>query len=103
MTSHWRKRARRYGARGSHSLRQWRELKARFGHRCLGCGVAEPVVVLTRDHVTPLIAGGRDSVDNLQPLCEACNGEKGCSFRELRPERLLCSASTSSHTTTSTP
>ena len=34
---------------------------------------------LTADHVVPLAAGGRDTLDNLQALCRSCNGRKSAS------------------------
>lgn len=40
------------------------------------------------DHVQPLAAGGRTSVDNLRPVCQECNARKGddwpIDFDELR-------------------
>jgi 5-methylcytosine-specific restriction protein A len=40
----------------------------------MGCGEREN---LTIDHVIPLARGGTDHEDNLQLLCQPCNGEKG--------------------------
>ena len=45
----------------------------RDGRRCLRCGATER---LHLDHVIPWSQGGADHVDNLQTLCEACNGLK---------------------------
>ena len=32
------------------------------------------------DHVIPKAKGGRDSIENLQLLCQKCNREKGTSI-----------------------
>ena len=31
---------------------------------------------LTKDHIVPRAAGGADSLDNYQPMCERCNSRK---------------------------
>lgn len=33
--------------------------------------------LLTKDHIVPKSKGGRDHVDNMQTMCEACNHKKG--------------------------
>lgn len=33
--------------------------------------------LLTKDHIVPKSKGGRDHVDNMQTMCEACNQNKG--------------------------
>lgn len=42
-------------------------------------------VMLTKDHVVPASAGGRDTLDNYQPMCTVCNQKKGakCPSQEL--------------------
>jgi 5-methylcytosine-specific restriction endonuclease McrA len=66
-------RARRRGAEGTHTDAEWLALCAQYGHRCLCCGKRKP---LTRDHVVPLIKGGSNTIDNIQPLCRSCNSRK---------------------------
>jgi len=56
------------------TLDQWNEIKRRFQYRCAYCGMGNKK--LTRDHVTPLIAGGDDSVMNIVPACGSCNARK---------------------------
>lgn len=62
---------------GSHSERQWRDLKRHWGNKCACCGVSESKARLTKDHIVPVALGGKDSIDNLQPLCQSCNSIKG--------------------------
>lgn len=37
-------------------------------------------VLYTKDHILPRKLGGRDILDNYQPMCEKCNKSKGHSF-----------------------
>ena len=39
---------------------------------------------LTVDHIVPLALGGSNTIDNIQPLCSACNGIKGCETTDYR-------------------
>lgn len=36
-------------------------------------------ILMTKDHIIPKSKGGRDSLDNLQPMCFECNRKKGNS------------------------
>lgn len=71
-------------AEGSHTDLEWEALKAHYSNRCLCCGKAEPEVELTRDHVIPLVKGGTNSIDNIQPLCRGCNSRKRNSEADYR-------------------
>jgi 5-methylcytosine-specific restriction endonuclease McrA len=75
-----RKNAVRKGAEGSHTLGEWELLKDQYGHRCPCCGKSEPFnqyhKLLTEDHIIPLIKGGSDYIENIQPLCSKCNNIK---------------------------
>ncbi|WP_158012959.1 HNH endonuclease [Streptomyces sp. Root369] len=74
-----RARRARYRARkltapgGGVSLAEWITLRDSYGC-CVSClrtdGPLEP------DHVLPLALGGRDHIDNIQPLCRSCNASK---------------------------
>lgn len=46
----------------------------RDGRICKHCGATEK---LTLDHITPVIKGGANHIDNLQVLCNSCNSKKG--------------------------
>ncbi|MEW2568353.1 HNH endonuclease [Streptomyces sp. NPDC047070] len=69
-----RYRARKLAAPGGGvSLAEWIILRDSYGC-CISClrtdGPLEP------DHVEPLAQGGRDHIDNIQPLCRSCNSSK---------------------------
>jgi 5-methylcytosine-specific restriction endonuclease McrA len=76
-----RRRARKRGASGSHTQEQWEQLCARYNYCCLQCGKQKP---LTRDHVLPVSCGGSDNIENIQPLCGACNSEKHTKHIDYR-------------------
>ena len=46
----------------------------RDGFHCQHCGATSD---LTIDHITPLVRGGSNELDNLQFLCKSCNSRKG--------------------------
>jgi 5-methylcytosine-specific restriction endonuclease McrA len=75
------RRARKLFAKGSHTDEEWQTLKKKYNFKCLCCGKQEPEIKLTRDHVRPLVLGGSDSIDNIQPLCARCNSKK--SLRQI--------------------
>jgi hypothetical protein len=48
-----------------------------FRCRICGCSPAlKPAIVLVVDHVSPWAEGGETEIENLQTLCEPCNGGK---------------------------
>ena len=69
----------RKGAKGNHSIKEWRELKEKLNYTCQRCGRKEPEIKLTKDHIIPISKGGTNYINNLQPLCMRCN----CSKREF--------------------
>lgn len=75
-TENARRRARINGAEGKFTRAEWVALKERYGNKCLACGKTEAEVKITPDHVIPLALGGRNSIDNIQPLCWSCNAAK---------------------------
>lgn len=53
-----------------------RELFRRDRHTCAYCGGEFGAFRLTRDHITPLSRGGRDTWMNVVTACRHCNGHK---------------------------
>ena len=39
-------------------------------------------VLMTKDHIVPRAFGGKDTLDNLQPMCQYCNSKKGSNVQE---------------------
>ena len=56
-----------------YSISEWNAVCARFAFRCAACHQAK---ALTPDHMIPITRGGSDTIDNIQPLCFACNAKK---------------------------
>jgi ribosomal protein L34E len=84
-------RARAYAARkvrnGGHHTRAQFLKKLRSYVRCPGCDTPWDEVAerpdpryhrykWTEDHIVPLLCGGSDDIENIQPLCWICNFKK---------------------------
>lgn len=82
-----RRRARKQGNGGTFTAMQWRVLCQKYNYRCLCCGKHEPDIKLTIDHVIPIVRGGINTIDNIQPLCGECNSSKGDKLIDYRPDR----------------
>ena len=77
------KRATEYGYVGSNfTAAEWFFLVALYGGRCLRCTSLEKLSV---DHVISLSRGGSNTIENIQPLCRACNILKDVRIRDYRP------------------
>lgn len=51
------------------------------GKSCLCCGTDKN---LSLDHIIPIHKGGKNEIDNLQPLCKPCNSKKGINTTDYR-------------------
>lgn len=69
--------------RGTHTAQEWFALVSFCGFKCVACGGSTSA--LTKDHVIPVVFGGSDRIDNLQPLCRFCNSEKQMKAIDYRP------------------
>lgn len=61
---------------GFHSNNEWETLKAQCNWTCPCCHESEPKIILTKDHIIPLLRGGSNNIENIQPLCKLCNSKK---------------------------
>lgn len=72
-TQHHRRVLEKGDERGSFTAEEWLQLCSQYRNRCALCGFERP---LTPDHVVPVFLGGRNTIDNIQPLCRPCNMAK---------------------------
>lgn len=84
-----KRRARILGNGGEITKEEWGWLKEFYNFTCLCCGKREPEIKLTLDHVKPLAIGGKNVIQNAQPLCQPCNSSKHNKHIDYRKERVL--------------
>ncbi len=75
-------RAKRSGATGHISFKDWLKILEAYAYKCLACGSDRPGL----DHIVPLSKGGTHTAGNLQPLCISCNCRKAQKSTDYRPE-----------------
>lgn len=83
--SHKNNETKRKGAVGSFTLGEWELVKKQYGNTCPKCGKTEPQIKLTIDHIIPLIKGGSNWIENIQPLCGPCNTSKFTKIIKYEP------------------
>jgi len=69
---------------GKITTQEWQWLREFYNFTCLKCGRKEPEIKLTLDHVKPLKLGGKNIIENAQPLCNSCNASKGAREIDYR-------------------
>ena len=69
-------KVRKRGAEGTHSRKEWENLKEKYKYTCPSCLKSEPEIKLTIDHIIPLSKKGSNFIKNIQPLCRSCNSKK---------------------------
>lgn len=74
------------GSNGTHSLKEWNDLKEKYNYMCLCCGVKEPDIILTEDHIVPIFLNGDNTIENIQPLCRSCNSKKGIKIINFKKQ-----------------
>lgn len=63
---------------GSFTMDEWEARLAEVGNCCYYCNSAWN----TRDHLTPLVRGGSNRIDNIVSACLSCNARKGSKTLE---------------------
>jgi len=63
---------------------EWQALKKKYNFTCLMCKERESKIILSPDHVIPLLHGGKNTIDNIQPLCIRCNSVKNNKIIDYR-------------------
>jgi 5-methylcytosine-specific restriction endonuclease McrA len=70
------------GNGGKITDQEWADLCDKYGNKCLRCGKSN--VKLTIDHVVPISLGGKNVIENVQPLCLSCNSSKHTKVIDYR-------------------
>ena len=58
---------------GKFTAVEWLKKLEDYGFKCAICGSANKIEA---DHIVPLSRGGKNTIDNIQPLCRSCNAKK---------------------------
>jgi len=64
------------GLTGAYFALERDDRTTRYHLNLYGVTDAGEEVLFTKDHIVPLVRGGRDSLDNFQTLCARCNVRK---------------------------
>lgn len=69
-------RAARAGAKGNHSIAEWKSVLRHWKRHCAYCGIRLTNQNISRDHRIPLSRGGTNDIRNILPSCLSCNHRK---------------------------
>lgn len=83
--SHKNNETKRRKAEGKFTLKEWQDKKKEFNYTCPACFKKEPEIKLSIDHIIPLVKGGSNYIENIQPLCMPCNSRKNNKFIKYKP------------------
>jgi 5-methylcytosine-specific restriction endonuclease McrA len=72
-------------AKATHRESEWWGL-VEFVNVCPICDEVLFDANLHKDHIIPISAGGSDGIENIQPLCAACNLAKHTQVGDFRPD-----------------
>ena len=61
---------------GTHTKAEWEGMKNIHGYVCAKCDSEVIGGHPTKDHIQPIMYGGSDAIENIQPLCRQCNSGK---------------------------
>lgn len=81
LANKYRRRRRVREAGGSFTAQEWIDLCNKYHNKCLCCGEKKK---LTPDHVVPIVKGGTNYIENIQPLCMNCNSRKATKTIDYR-------------------
>jgi len=76
------RKARIRGAEGSHTKKEWLAKVIEHKWLCFYCKSELTIVTLTKDHLLPIVRGGRDDIYNIVPACISCNSSKQAKTKE---------------------
>lgn len=76
-------RRRKYALKsGTIDINDWVAMLKRYDYSCAHCGSKNDI---TQDHIIPLVRGGQNVINNIQPLCRSCNSRK----RDKLPDGII--------------
>jgi hypothetical protein len=74
---HKRRRIALLASEGNWSIAQFEELCQRLEWKCPYCGCSLSWRTVTVDHIVPVVKGGSNRIENINPSCWSCNASKG--------------------------
>lgn len=75
------RRADKCGVVNTLTLKEWIEICERHDNQCARCGQQGNLHI---DHIIPIVKGGANTCENVQPLCRRCNGLKNTQAIDFR-------------------